>query len=115
MKNLIKTPFASAVAGGLVVAVLGLVAIGSGLVDTGDTTTTTTTVPSTSPETALASADSGKALTVNQIYTQDSPGVVFITAQQQSQPSPFDPFGQSQGGTATGSGFVIDNDGHILT
>jgi S1-C subfamily serine protease len=115
MKTLIKTPFASAVAGGLVVAVVGLIAIGAGVIDTGDTTTTTTTVPSTSSETALASSDSGKALTVNQIYTQDSPGVVFITAQQQAQPDPFNPFGQSQGGTATGSGFVIDNDGHILT
>ena len=46
MKKLIRTPFASAVAGGLVVAVLGLVAIGTGLVDAkGSTTTVTTTVP----------------------------------------------------------------------
>jgi len=116
MKKLIKTPFASAVAGGTVVAVLGLVAIGTGLVDAGGgSTTTTTTVPAASPQTALASDASGKALSVNQIYSQDSPGVVFITAEQKSQPSPFNPFGQSQGGTATGSGFVIDNDGHILT
>ena len=115
MKNLIKTPFASAVAGGLVVAGLGLAAIGTGVVDSGDTTTTTTTVPAAVPEAALTADDSGKALTVNQIYTQDSPGVVFITAQQRSQPSPFSPFGPSQGGTATGSGFVIDQDGHILT
>jgi S1-C subfamily serine protease len=115
MKNLITTPIASAVAGGLVVAVVGLAAIGTGVVDTGDTATTTTTVPAAVPDAALAADDSGKALTVNQIYTQDSPGVVFITAQQRSQPSPFSPFGPSQGGTATGSGFVIDQDGHILT
>ncbi len=116
MKKLIRTPFASAVAGGLVVAVLGLVAIGTGLVDAkGSTTTVTTTVPTASPETSLASDDPGKALTVNQIYTEDSPGVVFITAEQKAQTSPFNPFGQSQGGTATGSGFVIDDDGHILT
>ena len=116
MKNLIKTPFASALAGGLVVAVLGLVALATGLVDAGgDSTTTTTTVPATSPATALASDDSGKALSVNEIYTQDSPGVVYIEAQQQAQSAPFDPFGPSQGGTATGSGFVIDSDGHILT
>ncbi len=115
MKQLIKTPFASAVAGGLVVAVLGLVAIGTGLVDTGDSTTTTTTIPATTPQTALASDQSGKALTVNQIYTKDSPGVVYIEAQQRTQPSPFDPFGPSQGGTATGSGFVFDDAGHILT
>jgi S1-C subfamily serine protease len=115
MKKLIKTPFASALAGGLIVAVVGLVAIGTGLVDSGGTTTTTTTLPATAPQTALASSDGGRALTVNQIYSQDSPGVVYITAEQKAQPSPFNPFGQSQGGTATGSGFVIDNDGHILT
>ncbi len=116
MKKLIRTPFASAIAGGLVVAVVGLVAIGTGLVDSGSSTTTITTAApaSSSPETALAS-NSSKAETVNQIYTQDAPGVVFITAQQKPQTSPFNPFGQSQGGTATGSGFVIDNDGHILT
>ncbi len=115
MKNLIKTPFASAVAGGLVVAVLGLTAIATGVVDTGDTTTTTTTVPAPSPGTALASNPDGEGLSVNEIYTQDAPGVVYIEAQQQAQPSPFSPFGPSQGGTATGSGFVIDGDGHILT
>jgi S1-C subfamily serine protease len=117
MKKLIRTPFASALAGGLVVAVVGLVAIGTGLVDTGDSTTTTTTTvaPSSSAETALAADSDGKALTVNQIYTEDAPGVVYVTAEQKAQPSPFNPFGQSQGGTATGSGFVIDNDGHILT
>jgi S1-C subfamily serine protease len=115
MQNLIKSPFASALAGGLVVAVLGLLAIGTGLVDTGDTTTTTTTVPVSSADTALASDTDGKALSVNEIYTKDSPGVVYIEAQQQAQPSPFSPFGPSRGGTATGSGFVIDEDGHILT
>ena len=114
MKNLHKT-FASAVAGGLVVAILGLVAIGTGIVDTGDTTTTTTTVPSAAPQTALASDGSGTALTVNEIYTQDSPGVVFITAEQRAQPSPFNPFGPSQGGIATGSGFAMDDEGHVLT
>jgi S1-C subfamily serine protease len=115
MKNFLKTPFASALAGGLVVAVLGLVAIGTGLVDGGGSTTTTTTVPASAPQTALASSDAGTALTVNQIYSQDAPGVVYIEAQQQAQSTPFNPFGQSPGGTATGSGFVIDNSGHILT
>jgi S1-C subfamily serine protease len=115
MKNLIKTPFASALAGGLVVAIAGLIAIGTGLVDSGDATTSTTTVPAASADTALASDADGRGLTVNQIYTQDSPGVVYIEAQQQAEPSPFNPFGPSQGGTATGSGFVFDSDGHILT
>src|SRR5688572_17008076 len=121
MKNLIKTPFVSALAGGLVVAVLGLVALSTGLVDAGDdAATTTTTVPSTIPSTALASDTPGDALSVNEIYNRDSAGVVYIEAQQEAaaQPqefSPFGPQGPSGGGTATGSGFVIDDDGHILT
>jgi S1-C subfamily serine protease len=119
MKNFLKTPFASALAGGLVVAVLGLVAIATGLVDAGDdAATTTTTVPSTSPSTALASADSGDALSVNDIYERDSAGVVYIEAQRAQERQPFNPFGPApggSGGTATGSGFVIDTDGHILT
>jgi S1-C subfamily serine protease len=117
MKNLLKTPFASALAGGLVVAVLGMVAIATGLVDAdGQMTTTTTTVPAASPSTALASNDAGDALSVAEIYDRDSAGVVYIEAQQEAQPTPFNPYGpQGGGGTATGSGFVIDTDGHILT
>jgi S1-C subfamily serine protease len=54
-------------------------------------------------------------MTVNQIYQQDAPGVAFIQAQSAAQPSPFNPFGGRGGGTATGSGFVIDREGHVLT
>src|SRR5688500_9954370 len=108
MKRLAQTPFGSAVVGGLVVAAAGLLAIGTGLVDTGDTTTTTTTIPAAPIGTALASDTDGRALSVNEIYTQDSPGVVYIEAAQRSQESTFNPFGAPQGGgTATGSGFVF--------
>jgi len=116
MKNLLKTPFLSALAGGLVVAVLGLAAIATGLVEPGDdTATTTTTVPTATPSTALASAEPGDSLSVNEIYEQDSAGVVYIESQREAQPTPSNPFGPSGGGTATGSGLVIDGDGHILT
>jgi S1-C subfamily serine protease len=56
-------------------------------------------------------------LTARDIYKRDAPGVVFIRAQiVQRVESPFD-FGlpQEQQGEATGSGFVIDKDGTILT
>ncbi len=58
-----------------------------------------------------------KADTVARIYKADSSGVAFIEAERQArQPSPFDLFGAPQGGgTATGSGFVLDTEGHILT
>jgi S1-C subfamily serine protease len=59
----------------------------------------------------------GSGLTARDIYKRDAPGVVYIKAQvvQRTQ-SPFD-FGlpQEQQGTATGSGFVLDKDGTILT
>jgi S1-C subfamily serine protease len=52
---------------------------------------------------------------VSGLYANAAPGVVEITAKQSSQNNqgPF-PQGSSQA-TATGTGFVIDGDGHILT
>jgi S1-C subfamily serine protease len=59
----------------------------------------------------------GTGLTARDIYKRDAPGVAYIKAEvvQRTQ-SPFD-FGlpQEQQGTATGSGFVLDKDGTILT
>src|SRR5919205_3609721 len=59
----------------------------------------------------------GTGLTARDIYKRDAPGVVYIKAEvvQRTQ-SPFD-FGlpQEQRGEATGSGFVIDKGGTILT
>ena len=115
MKKLLRSPFASAVCGGIVVGLLGWAAIAAGWVSADDDGSAAATTISPAAPTALASSSSDKALTVNQIYNQDSPGVVYIEAQQKAQTSPFNPFGQSGGGTATGSGFVIDTDGHILT
>jgi S1-C subfamily serine protease len=58
----------------------------------------------------------GAGLTARDIYKRDAPGVVYIKAEvvQRTQ-SPFDLFPQEQRGEATGSGFVIDKDGTILT
>ncbi|HEX7214644.1 MAG TPA: trypsin-like peptidase domain-containing protein [Methylomirabilota bacterium] len=79
---------------------------------------TSTTVVQQAP--LAAPSESGNrdgGLTARDIYKRDAPGVVFIRAQivQRTQ-SPFD-FGlpQEQQGEATGSGFVIDRDGTILT
>ena len=61
----------------------------------------------------------GDTNVVNEIYKRDGQGVAFIEAdaRRAANPSPFNPFGEPEGGggTATGSGFVIDNEGHILT
>ena len=115
MKTFFRTPFASALAGGLVVAVLGWAAIAAGWVHSDSGSSTSTVLTPSAPLATRTADTNGKALTVNQIYSSDAPGVVLITAKQQAQTSPFNPFGQSGGGTATGSGFVIDNEGHILT
>ena len=111
----VRTSFGAALMGGLVVAIVGLIAIGAGWVKSSDggdgsSALAATPVPQPAPRQA-----SGEGLTVNQIYEKDSPGVVFIRAQTAAQPpSPLDPFGGG-GGQATGSGFVIDRAGHVLT
>jgi len=104
------------VIGGLVVGLLGWVAIAAGWIHSSSDSNNVTTLAATPLPQPAAQKTSGKALSVNQIYQSDSPGVAFIQAQQAPQsPSPLNPFGGSGGGTATGSGFVIDHDGHILT
>ena len=55
------------------------------------------------------------ALSAREIYRRDAPGVVYIRARSiQATPSPFD-FAQRSENVATGSGFVIDQEGRLLT
>src|ERR1700742_2328307 len=111
-KSLLRNPFAAAVLGGAIVAVVGLVAIATGLVSSGGGSTTTVAAPLSSPVVSKSGDEEG-GNTVNEIYKADGNGVAFIESQlapEESEPSPFDPFGESEqsgGGTATGSGFVI--------
>ena len=117
IKNFGTTSFGSALVGGLVVGIFGWVAIAAGWVDSSPDSQSTPAALATPPLSQPAADEgSAKGLTVNDIYKEDAPGVAFIQAQQAPQPpSPFNPFGGGGGGTATGSGFVIDTDGHILT
>jgi S1-C subfamily serine protease len=90
------------------------------LVDGSDGDTHTTTVIR-QPAVAATGADGKRAnaaegLTAADIYERYAPGVVFIRAEIETQTSsPFDPFGGTQKSEATGSGFVIDAAGDILT
>ncbi|MDP9344559.1 MAG: trypsin-like peptidase domain-containing protein, partial [Actinomycetota bacterium] len=82
----------------------------------GHTTTVVQQPPLSSPTDASSSST---GLTARDIYKRDAPGVVFIRAdvvQKSQATSPFD-FGmpQEQRGQSTGSGFVIDKKGTILT
>jgi S1-C subfamily serine protease len=115
-RGFLRSSFGSAVLGGAVVGVLFLLAISAGWVDSGDETTA---VPAEAALAApIASRGGGEDTNVvGEIYKRDGQGVAFIEADQPAQEvSPFEPFGQPEGGgTATGSGFVIDEEGHLLT
>jgi len=101
--------FVSALVGGAFVALLLIAfnAIGSD---------TTKTVVEQAPIGQPLESNNARGLTARDIYKRDAPGVAFIRANivQQSQ-SPFGFGPMTQQGTATGSGFVIDKNGSILT
>src|SRR3954462_9835342 len=108
-RNILPVGLASAVVGcGAAVGVVEAFDLGGGH---------TTTVVQQAALGGVADAKAGTALTARDIYKQDAPGVVFVRSQvvQRTQ-SPFD-FGlpQEQQGEATGSGFVVDQAGTILT
>jgi S1-C subfamily serine protease len=101
--------FVSALVGGAIVALLLIAfnAVGSD---------TTKTVVEQAPLGQPLESNNARGLTARDIYKRDAPGVAFIRANivQQSQ-SPFGFGPMTQQGTATGSGFVIDKNGSILT
>jgi S1-C subfamily serine protease len=105
-----RNPFVAGLLGGLVVLIAGVIAVAAGWV--GDEKTTIVQSPAVSTG---GNAGEGQGLTVNEIYKRDGPGVVFISAEVTTQQE--SPFGlpQEQRGQATGSGFVIDEQGHVLT
>jgi S1-C subfamily serine protease len=117
LQNKLRSPFGSALLGGLVVAVLGWIAIAAGAIQSDGGTTTTVAAPITAP--VDAKSEDGSANVVNRIYKSDGEGVAFIASQiEPRETESFNPFGEVEpesGGTATGSGFVIDDEGHILT
>jgi S1-C subfamily serine protease len=115
-RRFLRSSFGSAVLGGVVVGLLFLVAISAGWVDSGDESAPVDA--QAAPAAPIASHDQGgDTNVVGEIYKRDGQGVAFIEAGQPGQEaSPFEPFGQPEGGgTATGSGFVIDEEGHLLT
>jgi S1-C subfamily serine protease len=109
-----KSPLAnvlSGVLGGLIVLVIGAVLIATDVIDTGDTKTVVRETSITQP-TATSTGTEGRS--VRDIYKQEGRGVVFIQSNGVSTESG-SPFGTPEQGTATGSGFVVDGDGTIIT
>jgi S1-C subfamily serine protease len=117
LRQNLRSPFGSALLGGLVVAVFGWIAIAAGVIQSDGGSTTTVAAPLTAP--VEAKSEDGSSNVVNQIYKADGEGVAFIEAQIEPQgPEGFSPFGEPEpegGGNATGSGFMIDREGHVLT
>jgi S1-C subfamily serine protease len=106
---MLRSPFVSALLGGIVVAVALLVL---GVVGRRETQT----VVQEAPLATQPASDAASGLTAHEIYARDAPGVVFVRAiaVQQVQ-NPFDLFPQQQSSISTGSGFLIDDHGGILT
>jgi S1-C subfamily serine protease len=116
MRRFLRTPFVSALLGGAVVAAFGWIAIAAGWIDAQSSTTTTVAAPISAP---VDSNERSDANVVNQIYRHDGQGVAFIEAEEEEESPGLNPFGEPEGGggggIATGSGFLIDTEGHIVT
>jgi S1-C subfamily serine protease len=100
--NRIASFVAGAAAVGLIVAVLALAGAFGG---------DTTVVRAQSTPAPSAPAAPGKTANVADVYARVSPGVVFVQANSGKGELPFPGGGRA----ASGSGFVIDGDGHIVT
>jgi S1-C subfamily serine protease len=104
--------FLSGLLGGLVAIIAGAILIATDVIDTGDDTERVVQqAPVTQP--ASSGGGSGSSRTVGEIYDRAGPGVVFVQARGAQSQSPFG-FGD-ESGIATGSGFVIDGEGYIIT
>ncbi len=115
MRKLLVTPLASAVLGGGITAG---VLLGAGVVGRQHTSTVYEQTPLTASAqfSGARASDTAGALTARDIYKRDAPGVAFIRARTLSgTTSPFDPYGAPQDTEATGSGFVLDRQGRVLT
>src|SRR5689334_13641172 len=104
-----RSPFVAALGGGAVVAV-ALLVLGVG----GSTHTRTVVQQAAMGGTSNATRPGDATLTPHDIYRRVAPGVVFVRSMVvQSVDSPFTTAPQSS--EASGSGFVVDEQGRILT
>ena len=111
-RSLIALLAATAILGGAAGA--GIVAIAG----TGNSTNTTTTVTQPVASTGDGASSSSSGLNATALYAAASPGVVDITSRGVNGASDSqNPFGgpSQPSTTATGTGFVIDGKGHIVT
>jgi S1-C subfamily serine protease len=109
MGRVLKSHFVSAVLGGLVV---GGALLLSGVAGRSQTET----IVDQAPLVAQKTTDPLSGLTPLQIYDRYAPGVVFVRAKLVEQvDSPFNLFHERESQTSTGTGFLVDRLGDILT
>jgi S1-C subfamily serine protease len=111
MRGWLSMVLAAVFGGGVTAAVL----LGAGAVDGGDDDATTrSSIPTEAmPELTVAA---GGGLGAREIYRRGAPGVVYIRAETlRTSPTPFDVYDSPQQSEATGAGFVLDEEGLILT
>ena len=115
-KKFIRTPFGSALLGGAIVALFFLLALSAGWVKADSSSSAAEIAPLSAPIADRGSGE-GDSNLINQIYRRDGQGVAFISSELRphQELSPFGVPEEQGGGTATGSGFLIDTDGHIVT
>ncbi|MGH2896220.1 MAG: S1C family serine protease [Solirubrobacteraceae bacterium] len=109
MGRLLRSHFVSAVLGGLVV---GGALLASGVAGRSHTET----IVDQAPLVAQKTADPINGQTPLEIYERFAPGVVFVRAKLVEQvDSPFNLFRAREDQTSTGTGFLVDRIGDILT
>jgi S1-C subfamily serine protease len=120
-KGFFRSSFGSALLGGAVVAVIGAILLLTGAVKSSGGGTTTVQETMAAPVSSTTSGEGG-GNTVDQIYKADGNGVAYVEStlepEESTSEESFNPFIEPEsqsGGTATGSGIVLDDKGHILT
>src|SRR3954468_20751466 len=101
--------FVAALLGAAVVAVVVVVLVLAGLLDRTETVQAPAPLASEPP----AAAPASEPRSVESTYAKVSPGVVFVSARGGNGQLSFN--GQGGGRAASGSGFVIDRDGYVVT
>jgi S1-C subfamily serine protease len=98
----------------------GVVAVAIAVLHVGQRTVTRVVAAPSSASVDAADVSENHVLTARDIYKEAAGGVVFVTSSVEQQVQPSDPFydfalPQVQQGTLTGSGFMVDDNGTILT
>src|ERR1700755_252901 len=98
----------------ITIAAAALVGGGAGAVvtDALQSDSVAATTQTAAPTYTIAAATT-KGLTPHQVYMNAKDSVAYITANITQQAA--GPFGQTEQGTATGSGFVVRSDGYVVT